>query len=262
MKARTLFPFIILSLLILINWISVGNTWYVEIQRGYKVHFTSIDRNNIEEYNKLIVNGIKSVKSFFSSSDINNFDVYIHPYRQSLDSTWQKDWNIPDFRSECWMVASGNAWRLDVISPKKWDSEACEHLFADSIKTQQIITHEMVHVLHGQLNISPDFSNAEGIDWFVEGLATYVSGQCGSAKIEEIRQAVSDNNVPVSLENFWTGKLRYGLSGSVVMYIDNRYGRTELKKLLWYNKKSDILESLKTTESELLSGWKTYIQKH
>lgn len=259
MKTKNLSLFITILLPLLISCISVGNTWYIEKQTGYKIHFTSIDRNNIKVYNKLIINGIISVKSFFNSSDVSDFDVYIHPDRQSLDSTWQKDWNVPGFRSECWMVASGIASRLDVISPKKWDSEACEHIYEDATKTQQIITHEVVHVYHGQFNNSPDFSNVEGIDWFVEGLATYASGQCDSVKIAEVRQAVSDNSVPESLEKVWTGKLRYGLSGTVVMYIDNRYGRTELKKLLQFNKKSGILESLKTTEQELLTGWKTFI---
>jgi hypothetical protein len=40
--------------------------------------------------------------------------------------TWQKDWNEPRFKSECWMVASGVASKLDVISPKSWDKQACD----------------------------------------------------------------------------------------------------------------------------------------
>lgn len=67
-------------------------------------------------------------------------------------------------------------------------------------KTQQLITHELVHVYHGQLNASPDFSNVEGIDWFVEGLATYASGQCDSLRISEIKKAISGNKIPNGLD--------------------------------------------------------------
>ncbi|MFZ4520792.1 MAG: hypothetical protein ACOYNC_03750 [Bacteroidales bacterium] len=50
--------------------------------------------------------------------------------------------------------------------------ESCEHVYSEKLKTQQIITHELVNVYHGQLNAGPDFSDVSGIDWFVEGLAT------------------------------------------------------------------------------------------
>jgi hypothetical protein len=146
-----------------------------------------------------------------------------------------------------------------MISPKKWDKETCEHKYGDSLKTQQLITHELIHVFHGQLNASPDFSNVEGIDWFVEGLATFASGQCDSLRIGEIRKAISENIIPGSLENFWTGKLKYSLSGSMVMFIDSKYGRSGLKELLLFNRKADILSALGITESKLLKEWQDYI---
>ncbi|MES1223359.1 MAG: hypothetical protein ABUT20_48135, partial [Bacteroidota bacterium] len=220
-----------------------------------------IDKENIKDYLKTIATGIGSVNHFFESKFKSAFDIYIHPDRKSLDSTWAADWKTPDFKSECWMVASGVALKLDMISPKAWDKEACEHKYADSVKTQQLITHELVHVFHGQVNASPDFSNVEGIDWFVEGLATYASGQCDSLRIAEVKKAISGKLVPVILDNFWTGNLKYGLSGSLVMFIDSKYGRTTLKSLLPFTKKSEILDALKTTEIELLNEWAGYISK-
>ena len=59
-----------------------------------------------------------------------------------------------------------------------------------------MITHELIHVYHGQLNVSPDFSNTEGIDWFIEGLATYASGQCDSMRISEVKVAIENNKIP------------------------------------------------------------------
>jgi hypothetical protein len=99
----------------------------------------------------------------------------------------------------------------------------------------------------------------EGIDWFVEGLATYASGQCDSLRIAEIKSAVSENKIPQKLDDFWKGKLRYGLSGTMVMYMDKKHGRLKLKEILPCNKKADLLSKLNTTESELLEGWKKFI---
>jgi hypothetical protein len=46
------------------------------------------------------------VKLFFHSTYSKEFSVIIHPDRHSLNSTWQKHWNTPGFKSGCWMVAS------------------------------------------------------------------------------------------------------------------------------------------------------------
>lgn len=251
--------YFILFILSLISWQIFQKNWTAEKHKGYTLHYTSSDSINKNEYNILIANGIKAVNIFFQSSYKSEFDVFIHPSRQSLDSAWQKDWNMPTFKSECWMVASGVGNKLDILSPLLWDKQSCEHSYLETTKTQQLITHELFHVYHGQLNISPDFSNVEGVDWFVEGLATYASGQCDSLRITEVKKAVAKNAFPKTLDNFWTGKIKYGLSGSVVMYIDYKYGREKLKELLPFNKKSEMLSNLKITEAELLSNWQNYI---
>ena len=234
--------------------------WIVVQESGYTLHYTTIDSKNKNEYNELIKNGISSIHFFFDMKYKKGFDVFFHPNRKSLDSTWQKDWQMPQFRSECWMVASGIDTKLDVISPKMWDKESCEHIYTETKKTQQLITHELVHVFHGQLNKSPDFSNVEGIDWFVEGLATYASSQLDSTRLTEIKKAIADKNTPNTLDKFWAGKLKYGLAGSIVKYIDYKFGRNKLKELLSLTKKSEMLTTLNISEKELLTNWSAYMQ--
>lgn len=261
MKRKYFILFIIVgTFLLFVNWATVGNNWITVKQKGYSLSYTSIDKKNKKEYNKLFKCGIKEVKRFFNTPFKNDFTVFVHPSRQSLDSTWQKDWNMPTFKSECWMVASGVANKLDIISPKLWSNLSCEHKYIETVQTQQLITHELVHVFHGQLNASPDFSNTDGIDWFVEGLATFASGQCDSSRIAEVKKAIIEKKIPKELDNFWTGNIKYGLAGSIVMFIDEKYGREKLKDLLPMNKKSQIVIALKTTESELLEEWKKCIQ--
>jgi hypothetical protein len=243
----------------LFSWVILPVEWLTEKHEQYTLHYTSIDLQNKDAYNALLEKGVKSVQSFLKSPFKKPFEIYIHPNRQSLDTQWQKDWGMPDFKSDCWMVASGVATRLDMLSPKRWSTEACEHNYNETEKTQNLITHELFHVYHGQVNVSPDFSNTDKIDWFVEGFATYASGQCDADRIKEIKKAIAENKIPASLDNFWTGKLKYGLSGSVVMYIDQKYGREQLKALLVLNKKADILNHLAVSEEDLLKNWKQYI---
>jgi len=232
MKKQSLLLLIILIVPIFSSLTIVGEKWISEKQNGYTIFYDSKDKKDILEYKVYFENGKKSVTDFLKNSYSSEFNIYIHPTRASLDSSWQKDWNMPEFKSQCWMVASGIADKLDIISPKKWDSLACEHTYSNTIKTQNLITHELIHVFHGQQNKSPDFSDVDRIDWFVEGLATYASGQCDSIRILEVKKALLDNKIPESLNEFWTGNLKYGLSGTVVMYLDNKYGREKLTSLL------------------------------
>ena len=157
------------------------------------------------------------------------------------------------------MVASGVATRIDMIAPRNWDTSSCEHKYAEKEKMQQLITHELVHVYHGQQNPSGDFANVENIDWFVEGLAAFASGQVDTSVLKRVREAVANKKVPATLDKFWTGSLRYGMSGSVVLYIDKKYGRDVLKNLLKCTGKKQLMDALKTTEETLLAGWMKFI---
>lgn len=78
--------------------------------------------------------------------------------------------------------------------------------------------------------------------------------------MNEVKAAIHANTVPTVLDNFWKGKIRYGLSGSVIMFLDKTYGRKKLLELLPFNKKTDILSHLTITEEELISRWKVYVQ--
>ena len=231
------------------------NSWLESKQKNYSVFYTSADQPNIQTYHQFIDNGYKTAERFFGQPFSKSFKVVVHPNRASLDSTWQKEWGMPDFKSECWMVASGVAEKLDMISPVLWDTESCEHHFGNTEKVQQLITHELIHVFHGQRNGSPTFET-DGLDWLVEGLATYASGQLDSARFSPVKQAVLENKIPSSLDKFWSGKLRYGLSGSVVRYIDQTYGRKMVLELLPLTTKTDVLKKLNLTEEQLLEKWK------
>ncbi len=262
MKAKTVQQItgILLFGVLALSWKSNNSGWKVEHKERYDLYYTDQDSPSIEVYTAFFEHGIGTVEAFFDCEFRQRFEIRVHPDRNSLDSAWQADWMMPDFTSECWMVASGVARKLDVLSPGTWDSLSCEHSYSDKTATQRLLTHELVHVLHGQYNVSPDFSDVHGIDWFVEGLATYASGQCDRERMMEVKEAVKKEAVPKALDDFWTGQMRYGLSGSVVMYIDKYSGRKKLRELLRFNTKVQVLEVLKISEEELLKGWADFVR--
>ncbi|WP_162996521.1 peptidase MA family metallohydrolase [Mucilaginibacter celer] len=161
-------------------------------------------------------------------------------------------------------MAVGGGRSINIISPKTWDKEPCDSRYtdyADRVKTQKLITHELVHVYHGQLNPQTDLEHMK-IDWFTEGLAYYASGQLDAADIKDIKAAIAQNKLPKNLDalsNFGLINLRYSISGSVVQYINYKYGRAKLKALLSYTQNSEILTALKITPARLLADWRNYL---
>lgn len=251
----------ILSMILLWGFQVPSDDWIQEKLDNYTFHYHKQDERLKAEYQTLLNNGIKTVEGFFKITYPKSFNVYVHPNRQSWDTQLQRAYNMPDFRSECWMVASGDGFQLNMISPVTWKTEACEHLYADRDKTQKLITHELFHVFHGQHNSSPDFSEMEGLDWLAEGFATYASGQLDEYRKEEVKKLVAEDKTPASLDDYWKGKLRYGLSGSVVMFVDQHFGREILFRLLRFNTKHDVLEALRVSEEELLRYWRKYVME-
>jgi hypothetical protein len=226
----------------------------------FTLYYTNADKNNIEGLHKNLLSGINHINEFFQHSFRSKFDVYVFPNRASLDKQWQKDWNDSTFQSQCWMIASGVAHRLDILSTNAWPKEACDHNSSDTTEIRQVIWHELVHVFHGQNNPDHTFSYIEKLDWLVEGIATYVSGQLDEKRLQRVRQLIKDNKTPATLDDFWKGQEKYGLSGSMAGYIDKTYGRKKTFKLLTFTNKQDALRSLNVDETQLINDWKKSMQ--
>lgn len=259
MKEKIVAGASILGIIFCVSWAVLDTGWLTENKKGYSLLFTQQDSENKLSYSSYIDQGIEQVKSFFGKPFSYNFSIVIHPSRASLDSTWSALWHEPNFKSACWMVASGIADRVDMLSPAKWDKESCEHSYLDHLATQQLITHELFHVYHGQLNKSHDFSNTDNIDWLVEGLATYGSGQLLPAKKQQIKELISKNQVPDKLSGFWMGPNKYALAGSMAWFIDSKYGRNTLYSILSFNTVTEVLQTLGTTEEILINDWRNFM---
>ncbi len=222
---------------------------------SYAIHYSTNDSfaAPIDQY---VDDGLTFVAGFLKKDFKNTVEVFLFPSRNQLNQQWQKAWGMPTFNSECWMVGSGVESRLDLLSPMAWKKEACEHDPNDWNEIKRLVFHELTHVLHSDYNRSPAFDSIHNIDWLVEGLATYVSGQLDEERLLNAVSFVRSTGGPEQLSMFWKGENKYGLSGSMVAYIDAKYGRNTLSSLLEYNTVEEVLKALDVTEKELIHRWK------
>jgi hypothetical protein len=233
--------------------------WVKRQNSSFTLYYTSVDSTLVYTMEKELGIGTKTVTDFFHSSFKEKYEVYIFPNRNELDRQWSKDWAGPNFKSQCWMVASGVARRLDILSPICWKKDACEHNAADNIEVEKIITHELVHVFHAQHNPHPNFDGMDDLSWLIEGLATFVSGQLNEERINKVRTQLKEGKTPTTLSQLWTGADKYGRAGCFVQFLEKKYGRKKIIELLSLTDLNSILKILKTDEETLITTWKNEI---
>jgi hypothetical protein len=224
------------------------------------IEFTEADRPLIQLIRSHTVRSKQGIEEFFDGPFPGPVRIRVFPDRASLTEFWRIAWQAPDFQPQCWMVASGTGSMLTLLSPRVWTSEACEHDSHDSVAAFQLIMHELVHVFQGQHNPHPELDGLDDIAWFVEGVATYASGQLARSHAGRVSEALKSGKLPNTLNDVWTGPYRYGLSASLVRYIDITYGRRKITAMLEGTSEQQLLAMLGTSESELLSRWETFLR--
>jgi hypothetical protein len=202
--------------------------------------------------------GLLSVEHFFQRPLPHALEVFLFPSRNSADEYWKVLFRDQNFASSCWMVATGVASRLAMLSTTAWPKEACDHDFTDQVEVQRLITHELVHSYHGQHNPFPEFDGLDSIGWFIEGLAVLVSGQLDAKRVQEAKTALA-HKAPASLGEVWSGKHRYGLAGTLVKFVLARRGLGGARQLLAYTRAEQFLSDLGLSESELLERWRQWV---
>jgi len=209
------------------------------------------------ELEPLLRAGIAGVESYFGAPFPASFEVLVHADRAAFEASLPPAWGMTS--TECWMVASGTADVLLLLSPQAWRTQACEHDPDDALELQRLLTHELVHVYHGQHNPSPDFTAVSGLDWFVEGVATLASGQLDAERLARARDALAAGRGPARLEDAWRGPERYGFSGALVASLEARLGRAELLALLSATSLDELLGRVGVPETELLERWRAQL---
>jgi hypothetical protein len=201
----------------------------------------------------LLVEGMQAVSDTLGLPWQQPLTVAIVPDRAAFTASFPPEYGLTE--TECWMVAWAVADRLTVLSPSDWRAEACEHDPDDTEHLTLLLRHELVHALHGQHNPTRDFTGMDAMGWFVEGLATYASGQLELEHAEDARHAVAEGKAPQALADAWSGRYRYGVSGSLVLYLDQRCGRDALRRMMAATTQGELLAIAGLDEDELLRAW-------
>lgn len=248
-----------LALLLATATPAVAQTWHTYARAGVSVLHTDADGKVARDLHRDLLSGRRAIERFFGKPFPKPFVSRVFPDRASLTAHWREVWNEPEFEAQCWMVASGGGNGLALLSPSAWKAEACEHDPNDAEHIRLLVAHELVHVYHAQMSPNPTLDGLEPIGWLVEGMATYASGQLERHHEARAREAVASGAVPDELEKFWSGKYRYGISGSLVRYIDRTYGRRALLDLLAATSEEQALARLGVTERELIDRWRASV---
>jgi hypothetical protein len=69
-------------------------------------------------------------------------------------------------------------------------------------------------------------------------------------------EAVKAGKAPATLADAWSGRYRYGVAGSMAAFVDKRYGRDVLNRMLAVTSNDEAVALMKTTESDFLAAWK------
>jgi hypothetical protein len=229
----------------------------VSITVPWTITASHADRKTAALLDDCLRSAQKRIETFFGHPFEKSFSVEILPDRSRLDEYCKERWQLP--RTERWMVAMGVADKLLILTPRVWKTEAVEHDPKDPTHFRELVAHELVHVYHGQHNPTADFAGMDDLGWFVEGLAVYVSGQLEHGHKDDARKAISSGKAPVELAKAWSGPYRYGVSGSMVRFLDKRYGRGMVWQLLSETKPEGALHRLNLSEKEFLQAWRDSI---
>ena len=225
---------------------------------GLVVHSAGVGEAEAHELANELPSARAEVEAFFGAAFLGPTDVSLCPDRAAFDATFPPEWGMG--ATECWMVAWGVGGRLALLVPGAWAAQACEHDAADAGHVHRILAHELTHVFHGEHNSHPDFSGVEGLDWFCEGLATLASGQLAREHAGVAARAVEAGTAPAQLADGWTGRDRYGVSGSLVAFVDARWGRDTLRRLLSATTCAELLAALGTSETDFLRDWAAWVR--
>lgn len=202
--------------------------------------------------------GAARVESLFGAPFPRPVTVRIYPDRASFDAHLMEAWGMPEVA--CWMVGGAEEDALVVLSPRVWREAACDHDPDDAAAVGDLIAHELVHVYHMQANPSEAFDGVEGLDWFVEGLATWASGQLEGTQAGRAREAVETGAAPASLDAAWTGPYRYGVSGSMVAFVAERVGPAGIVDLLGATTRAEVLDAVGLDEPGFLAAWAAWVE--
>ena len=233
-----------------------AHEWLTVTVGGLSIRAVRADSALVPFVRDAIRNGESVATTFFTAPPLEPYSISIYPDRTTLTDRWRVAWQFPSFQPECWLIAAAWATELDLLSPRVWSRDACGHDADNLTHIRNVLAHEVVHVLHGQLGQHANLGSLLNAQWFTEGLAVYISGMLDVDYAGAVQARLGAGFAPRTFAEVWNDGANYPLSGSIVRYIDRKYGRTALRDMLTARSTSTILTRLGIGEAELLTAWR------
>jgi hypothetical protein len=232
-----------------------AGTWRYLTANGVKLGYTTADSGEAPSLLAAAVRGRAMIEAFAGVSLGDVVLTHIHPSRATLEPDWQQTFGTPPGGFQCWMIANANRSTVMMLSPRVWASDSCGQPRGDSVAARSVLAHEMMHTLHRRTYPDSLFRGMNQSGWLYEGIAVYSSGQMAERYDSQVAGAVAAGE-PATLASVLTTERGYAVAGSIVRYIDRKYGRAVLTDLMRRQGNPDILTRLGVTEAALLAEWR------
>ena len=235
---------------------ATADEWTTFTASGLTIRAVRADADLVPLVGSAISDGERLATGFFGAAPLQPFTIAIYPDRSTLTDHWRAAWQAPAFQPQCWLIAAAWAVELDLLSPRAWSRDACGHDAGNQTHIRNVLAHEVVHVMHAQLGQHPNLNSLLDVQWFFEGLAVYVSGMLDVDYAGIVPAKLSAGFAPRTFAEVWADPGNYPVSGSIVRYMDRRFGRAAVRGLLDARSTATILSRLGISEADLLSGWR------
>lgn len=227
--------------------------------KGARVIYLDRDADAVETTYKHAMSGIRKGLRFFGlPPEFPLINIFIAPRRTEYDKLVSHLTKVPTSKGR---LGQTQGHDLYIISPKAWATDVHPDYLAsnggyDKKVYRQFIEHETIHMIEEYS--SPKNAMEIRPQWWCEGLAVYTTGQYRDRiNREETKKDLAIDKLPHITG--MKGRDAYVWGWSLVRYIEKRFGREILKKIIIESCTEDILGFLKLRRNKFELEWRAAI---
>jgi hypothetical protein len=231
-------------------------------QDKIRVEYTERDRDFVPATLQHLSSAIKQLADYFDlPASFPTVRAIIVPNRPEFDRCVKEILKIEiEVPSDPCRIAQPQRTDLILLSPNAYGQSTTTYT-PDGY--ERLITHETVHIVEECL--SPDMEKTPR--WWSEGLAMFLSRQWIEGEGERVVQEVAAGRIP-AIADMQQGpaasegvKLCYVWGWTIVMYIDEAYGKSMIKRIVRECDDGNVFAVLDEDPHELEAKWKDWLRE-
>ena len=234
---------------------------YIEVRSGnIEVRYAGADQRYAEETLAVLTEAYAFLKEYFCLHEpsLRRIRAILVPTRSEYDrlvvGLLGVDIEVP---SNPGRVAQPQRTDIVFLSPSAYGQHSTYRYNADEYR--RLVVHELVHVFEEHL--APDIEANQR--WWSEGLAAYLSGQWRHEDQFQFRQPVMEGirlrRVPGINEIQTDVELCYAWGWTIVMFIEDTYGKDAIVKIVNKCDDGDVLATLGEDPDAFEKRWQEWL---